>query len=156
MWNLGNLNFSEWNLVEPGSRFRAAAPNHLEALLEEPQAFQAVGEKHDRETQEKSKAKNDPKERGRKFTSADGVKRVKINALDCRWARLAKSGITVGLSVFVGRRLTTRLLLLAELLSSVRNTVQWCLFGTEFDTHTHTLVWWIHVIHMNPARAVFR
>ena len=35
-----------WNLAEPGSRFRAAAPNHPEALLEEPQAFQAVGEKH--------------------------------------------------------------------------------------------------------------
>ena len=34
-----------WNLVEPGSRFRASAPNHTEALLEEPQAFQAVGEK---------------------------------------------------------------------------------------------------------------
>ena len=33
-----------WNLAEPGSRFRAAAPNHPEALLEEPQAFQAVGE----------------------------------------------------------------------------------------------------------------
>ena len=35
-----------WNLAEPGSRFRAAAPNHPEALLEEPRAFQAVGEKH--------------------------------------------------------------------------------------------------------------
>ena len=34
-----------WSL-EPGSRLRAAAPNHPEALLEEPQAFQAVGEKH--------------------------------------------------------------------------------------------------------------
>ena len=34
-----------WNLGEPGSRFRAAAPKHPEALLEEPQAFQAVGEK---------------------------------------------------------------------------------------------------------------
>ena len=34
-----------WNLGEPGSRFQAAAPNHPEALLEEPQAFQAVGEK---------------------------------------------------------------------------------------------------------------
>ena len=33
------------NLPEPGARFRAAAPNHPEALLEEPQAFQAVGEK---------------------------------------------------------------------------------------------------------------
>ena len=33
------------NLVEPGARFRAAAPNHPGALLEEPQAFQAVGEK---------------------------------------------------------------------------------------------------------------
>ena len=33
------------NLAEPGARFRAAAPNHPEALLEEPQAFQAVGEK---------------------------------------------------------------------------------------------------------------
>ena len=33
------------NLSEPGARFRAAAPNHPEALLEEPQAFQAVGEK---------------------------------------------------------------------------------------------------------------
>ena len=32
------------NLSEPGARFRAAAPNHPEALLEEPQAFQAVGE----------------------------------------------------------------------------------------------------------------
>ena len=32
------------NLAEPGARFRAAAPNHPEALLEEPQAFQAVGE----------------------------------------------------------------------------------------------------------------
>ena len=30
--------------MEPGSRFRAAARNHPEALLEEPQAFQAVGE----------------------------------------------------------------------------------------------------------------
>ena len=34
-----------WNLGETGARFRAAAPNHPEALLEEPQAFQAVGEK---------------------------------------------------------------------------------------------------------------
>ena len=34
-----------WNLAEPGARFRAAAPNHPEALLEEPQAFQAVEEK---------------------------------------------------------------------------------------------------------------
>ena len=33
------------NLAEPGARFQAAAPNHPEALLEEPQAFQAVGEK---------------------------------------------------------------------------------------------------------------
>ena len=33
------------NLAEPGARFRAAAPNHPEALLEETQAFQAVGEK---------------------------------------------------------------------------------------------------------------
>ena len=32
------------NLAEPGARFRAAAPNHPEALLEEPQTFQAVGE----------------------------------------------------------------------------------------------------------------
>ena len=32
------------NLAQPGPRFRAAAPNHPEALLEEPQAFQAVGE----------------------------------------------------------------------------------------------------------------
>ena len=32
------------NLAEPGSRFRAAAPNHPEALLEEPQGFQAVEE----------------------------------------------------------------------------------------------------------------
>ena len=70
MWNFGNLNHSVepfsgtlelylWNLgtfksgtfvrnfAEPGSRFRAAAPNHPEALLKEPQAFQAVGEKCD-------------------------------------------------------------------------------------------------------------
>ena len=33
------------NLAVPGARFRAAAPNHPGALLEEPQAFQAVGEK---------------------------------------------------------------------------------------------------------------
>ena len=32
-----------WNLVEL-ELLRAAAPNHPEALLEEPQAFQAVGE----------------------------------------------------------------------------------------------------------------
>ena len=62
---LGNLNFEEWNqwnlyveprrtciwggtfmwnLGEPGAGFRAAAPNHPDALLEEPRAFQAVGE----------------------------------------------------------------------------------------------------------------
>ena len=35
------------NLSEPGARFRAAAPNHPEALLEEPQAFQAVGKNSD-------------------------------------------------------------------------------------------------------------
>ena len=35
------------NLAEPGPRFWAAAPNHPKALLEEPQAFQAVGEKPD-------------------------------------------------------------------------------------------------------------
>ena len=34
-----------WKLGEPGSRFRAADPNQPEALLEELQAFQAVGEK---------------------------------------------------------------------------------------------------------------
>ena len=33
-----------WNLAEPGSRCRAAPPNHPEALLEEPQALQAVRE----------------------------------------------------------------------------------------------------------------
>ena len=33
------------NLASSGPRFRAAAPNHPEALLEEPQAFQAVGKK---------------------------------------------------------------------------------------------------------------
>ena len=32
------------NLGEPGARFRADAPNHLEALLEKPKAFQAIGE----------------------------------------------------------------------------------------------------------------
>ena len=32
-------------LGEAGSRFPAAAPNHPEALLARPQAFQAVGEK---------------------------------------------------------------------------------------------------------------
>ena len=37
-----------WNLAEPGSRFRAAAPNHPEALLEEPHAFQTVGENNRR------------------------------------------------------------------------------------------------------------
>ena len=31
---------------EPGARFRSAAPNHPEPLLEEPQAFQAVGEQN--------------------------------------------------------------------------------------------------------------
>ena len=47
MWNRGTFKSGTfmWNLVEPGSRFRAAAPNHPEALLEEPQAFQAVEEK---------------------------------------------------------------------------------------------------------------
>ena len=33
-----------WNRGEPCARFPAAAPNHPEALLEEPQAFQAVRE----------------------------------------------------------------------------------------------------------------
>ena len=33
------------NLAEPGSKFRAAAPNHPEAFLEQPHAFQAAGEK---------------------------------------------------------------------------------------------------------------
>ena len=49
MRNLGEPEFLRVeplrNLGEPGSRFRAAAPNHPEALLEEPQAFQAVGGK---------------------------------------------------------------------------------------------------------------
>ena len=40
-----------WNLGEPGSRFRAAAPNHPEALLEEPQAFKLLGEKKRKFTQ---------------------------------------------------------------------------------------------------------
>ena len=40
MWNLGKLNLYV-ELGEPGSRFWAAAPNHPEALLEEPQAFRA-------------------------------------------------------------------------------------------------------------------
>ena len=47
LWNLEpikNRTFV-WNLAEPGARFPAAAPDHPEALLEEPQAFQAVGEK---------------------------------------------------------------------------------------------------------------
>ena len=50
LWNLGTFSKSGtcmWNLGEPGARFPAAAPNHPEALLEEPQAFQAVGEKFD-------------------------------------------------------------------------------------------------------------
>ena len=52
VWNLGKpqlfrvepLCGTSRSLAEPGSRFRAAAPNHPEVLLEEPQAFQAVGE----------------------------------------------------------------------------------------------------------------
>ena len=48
MWNVGKpellIGTFRRNLGEPGSRFRVAAPNHPEALLEEPQAFQAVGE----------------------------------------------------------------------------------------------------------------
>ena len=39
----GTLTFMR-KLGEPGARFRAAAPNHPEALLEEPQAVQAVGQ----------------------------------------------------------------------------------------------------------------
>ena len=51
VWNLDSLcAFKSGtlmrNLAEPGARFRAAAPNHPEALLEEPQAFQVVGEKN--------------------------------------------------------------------------------------------------------------
>ena len=45
--NLHNKPFCKtfmWKLGEAGVRFRAAAPNHPEALLEEPQAFQVVGE----------------------------------------------------------------------------------------------------------------
>ena len=53
MWNLVEPQLlrmepvcgTSWNLAEPGLRFRAAAPKHPEALLEEPQAFQAAGEK---------------------------------------------------------------------------------------------------------------
>ena len=52
LWNLVEPQFLRMepvcvtlrNLAEPGPRFRAAAQNHPEALLEEPQAFQAVGE----------------------------------------------------------------------------------------------------------------
>ena len=48
MWNLGEPELLRVEPVcpwEPApARFRAAAPNHPEALLEEPQAFQAVGE----------------------------------------------------------------------------------------------------------------
>ena len=59
MWNLvepcGTSTFKNGtcmrNLAEPGPRFRAAAPNHPEALLEEPQAFQAVGELQQHEQQ---------------------------------------------------------------------------------------------------------
>ena len=40
------------NLAEPGAKFRAAAPNHPEALVEEPQAFQAVGEKNQKTKKE--------------------------------------------------------------------------------------------------------
>ena len=52
-WNLyvepfGTSTFSSGtsmrNLAEPGSRFRSAAPNQPEALLEEPQACHGVGE----------------------------------------------------------------------------------------------------------------
>ena len=47
MWNLEPFESGTfmWNCGEPGARFPAAAPNQPEALLEEPQAFQAVGEK---------------------------------------------------------------------------------------------------------------
>ena len=47
MWNRGTFQSETFlrNLGEPGSRFRVAAPNHPEALLEEPQVFQVVGEK---------------------------------------------------------------------------------------------------------------
>ena len=46
MWNLDIFNSGTFmrNLGEPGSWFRVAAPNHPEALLEEPQVFQAAGE----------------------------------------------------------------------------------------------------------------
>ena len=39
-----------WNLAEPGSKFRAPGANHPEALLEEPPAFQAGGEKSPSQT----------------------------------------------------------------------------------------------------------
>ena len=41
LWNLGTCKSGTFmcNLGKPGSRFRAAAPNHPEALLEEPQAW---------------------------------------------------------------------------------------------------------------------
>ena len=37
------------NFAEPGARFLATAPNHPGVLLEEPQAFQAVGEQENNE-----------------------------------------------------------------------------------------------------------
>ena len=36
MWNLGTWTFLRVEPGEPGARWRAAAPNHPEALLEEP------------------------------------------------------------------------------------------------------------------------
>ena len=46
------------NLAEPSPRFWAAAPNHPEALLEEPQAFQAVGEKKNSPNKSQRSTKN--------------------------------------------------------------------------------------------------
>ena len=43
-----------WNLADRGSRFQAPAPNHPKALLEEPQAFQAVGGKSEHKNEKES------------------------------------------------------------------------------------------------------
>ena len=60
-----------WNLGEPDARFPAAAPNHPEALLARPQAFQAVRENWFLEDSSAWEAK-------RHMNTADGLLKMRI------------------------------------------------------------------------------
>ena len=89
-----------WNRAEPGSRFPAAAPNHPEALLEEPQAFQAIGGKNNKKTTTKKKHKPKKQEKSTTHGAAPSTLLLEANLFP---NPLEPPGCGLGISPPLGR-----------------------------------------------------